>query len=37
MFQADNGTTNQPTGNNLFKNLEGHNQEQTAFCDTVAR
>ncbi|XP_077177735.1 phosphatidylinositol 4-phosphate 3-kinase C2 domain-containing subunit alpha isoform X2 [Paroedura picta] len=35
--QVDSGTTNLPTGNNFLKNIEGQNQEQAAFCATVAK
>ncbi|XP_015278738.1 PREDICTED: phosphatidylinositol 4-phosphate 3-kinase C2 domain-containing subunit alpha [Gekko japonicus] len=35
--QADSGTSTLPTGNNFLKNVEGQNQEQAAFCDTVAK
>nr|XP_056707123.1 phosphatidylinositol 4-phosphate 3-kinase C2 domain-containing subunit alpha [Euleptes europaea] len=35
--QTDSGTTNLPAGNNFLKNVEGQNQEQAAFCDTVAK
>ncbi|XP_062973286.1 phosphatidylinositol 4-phosphate 3-kinase C2 domain-containing subunit alpha [Elgaria multicarinata webbii] len=35
--QTDSGTSSLPTRNKLLKNVEGQNQEQSAFCDAIAK